>query len=128
MSDPANSSDAAASIPPARGATTQDVSATVGGASSSGRISAKHGGRALSGGAAGRGEGEGVALPGPDGGVEVKELDGGVLVVRRTAEEKKRSPERLNLHRRQLKSCPVIQVQSLVLRWGVVATPFLAQG
>lgn len=54
--------------------------------------------------------GEGVVLPSPEGGVEVREFDGGVLVVRRNEEEKKRSPERLNLHRRRLKSCPVVQV------------------
>ena len=54
--------------------------------------------------------GEGVLLPGPEGGVEVREFDGGVLVVSRNEEEKKKSPERLNLHRRRLKSCPVVQV------------------
>lgn len=63
----------------------------------------------------GLGDGEeGVLLPGPEGCVEIRELDGGVLVVKRTADEKKRSPERLNLHRRQLKSCPVIQVRPCV--------------
>ena len=62
------------------------------------------------GGAATEAAGEGVILPGPGGGVEVREFDGGVLVVRRSEEEKKKSPERLNLHRRRLKSCPVVQV------------------
>lgn len=61
---------------------------------------------------AGRKEG-GVVLPGPDGAIEVRELEGGVLVVRRNADEKRRSPERLNLHRRRLKSCPVIEVSEL---------------
>lgn len=56
--------------------------------------------------------GEGVMLPGAEGMVEVREFDGGVLVVRRSEEEKKKSPERLNLHRRRLKSCPVVQVSS----------------
>lgn len=71
--------------------------------------SIRNGGRILAGGGTGGGE-DGVVLPGPEGGVEVRELNGGMLVVRRTADEKKRTPERLNLHRRQLKSCPVIQV------------------
>eukprot|EP00903_Cladosiphon_okamuranus_P021119 g19400.t1 len=52
---------------------------------------------------------EGVLLPGPEGGVEVREFDGGVLMVRRNEEQKKKSPERLNLHRRRLRSCPVVQ-------------------
>lgn len=52
----------------------------------------------------------GTPLAGPEGAVEVREIDGGVLVVRRSGDEKKRSPERLNLHRRQLSSCPLVQV------------------
>lgn len=52
----------------------------------------------------------GVLLPGPEGGVEVREFQGGVLLVRRSEDAKKRSPERLNLHRRRLTSCPIIQV------------------
>lgn len=55
---------------------------------------------------------DGVVLPGPEGAVEVREFDGGALVVRRSEEDKKKSPERLNLHRRRLKSCPVVQVSS----------------
>ncbi|CBJ27201.1 Hypothetical leucine rich repeat protein [Ectocarpus siliculosus] len=51
----------------------------------------------------------GVLLPGPEGGVEVREFQGGVLLVRRSEDAKKRSPERLNLHRRWLTSCPIIQ-------------------
>ncbi|CAM9550777.1 unnamed protein product, partial [Ectocarpus sp. 13 AM-2016] len=51
----------------------------------------------------------GVLLPGPEGGVEVREFQGGVLLVRRSEDAKKRSPERLNLHRRRLTSCPIIQ-------------------
>ena len=58
-------------------------------------------------------ESGGVALlPGPKGGVEVRELGEGVIVVRRSELEKRRCPERLNLHRRQLKSCPLIEVPS----------------
>ncbi|CAN0554709.1 unnamed protein product, partial [Ectocarpus sp. 12 AP-2014] len=45
----------------------------------------------------------------PEGGVEVREFQGGVLLVRRSEDAKKRSPERLNLHRRRLTSCPIIQ-------------------
>lgn len=56
------------------------------------------------------GEDRGMPLPGPEGCVEVRELEEGVLMVRRTWHEKKQSPERLNLHRRQLKSCPLVQV------------------
>lgn len=56
------------------------------------------------------GEDRGTLLPGPEGCVEVRELEEGVLVVRRTWHEKKQSPERLNLHRRNLKSCPLVQV------------------
>ena len=57
-------------------------------------------------------EDRGTLLPGPEGCVEVRELEEGVLVVRRTWHEKKQSPERLNLHRRQLKSCPLVQVRT----------------
>lgn len=56
-------------------------------------------------------EERGALLAGPEGCVEVRELEGGVLVVRRTWHEKKQSPERLNLHRRQLNSCPLVQVR-----------------
>lgn len=66
----------------------------------------------------GAGSGQGSILPGPEGAVEVREFDGGVLVVRRSEAEKKRSPERLNLHRRQLKSCPLVQVCIPVGRGG----------
>lgn len=59
------------------------------------------------------GEDRGTLLPGPEGCVEVRELEEGVLVVRRTWHEKKQSPERLNLHRRQLKSCPLVQVRDM---------------
>ncbi|CAM9532429.1 unnamed protein product [Ectocarpus fasciculatus] len=55
------------------------------------------------------GDENGVLLPGPEGGVEVREFQGGVLLVRRSEDAKKRSPERLNLHRRRLTSCPIIQ-------------------
>lgn len=54
---------------------------------------------------------EGTLLPGPEGGVEVRQMDGGILVVRRSGLEKRRSPEKLHLHGRQLKSCPLIQVR-----------------
>ncbi|CAB1097233.1 unnamed protein product [Ectocarpus sp. CCAP 1310/34] len=57
----------------------------------------------------GVGDENGVLLPGPEGGVEVREFHGGVLLVRRSEDAKKRSPERLNLHRRRLTSCPIIQ-------------------
>ncbi|CAM9322367.1 unnamed protein product [Ectocarpus sp. 12 AP-2014] len=57
----------------------------------------------------GVGDENGVLLPGPEGGVEVREFQGGVLLVRRSEDAKKRSPERLNLHRRRLTSCPIIQ-------------------
>lgn len=68
-------------------------------------------------GAARREGGEGaLELVGHEEGIEVRELEGGVLVVRRSADEKRRSPERLNLHRRQMKSCPVIQVGGRVNR------------
>ena len=60
------------------------------------------------------GENRGTLLPGPEGCVEVRELEEGVLVVRRTWHEKKQSPERLNLHRRQLKSCPLVQVRDSI--------------
>lgn len=56
-------------------------------------------------------EARGVVLPGPEGGVIVRELAEGILIVCRSRDEKKRSPERLNLHRRQLTSCPFIQVR-----------------
>lgn len=58
----------------------------------------------------GVGDENSVLLPGPEGGVEVRECEGGVLLVRRSEDAKKRSPERLNLHRRRLASCPIIQV------------------
>lgn len=54
---------------------------------------------------------EGTLLPGPEGGVEVRQMDEGILVVRRSMAEKRRSPEKLHLHGRQLKSCPLIQVR-----------------
>lgn len=72
--------------------------------------------------------GEGTIQVGPGGGLEMSELEGGVLVVRRSAEEKKKSPERLNLHRHQLRSCPVIQVCRVIIgeidRWGPSRTSY----
>lgn len=54
---------------------------------------------------------EGILLQGPQGGVEVRQMNEGIFVVRRSVSEKRRSPEKLHLHGRQLKSCPLIQVR-----------------